>query len=102
VSDGETQAQIAEELRRWKRRATYLGVAVIVSVLLWAPFFEGEPLHRYWRSFGRIFAVLSLAFFLPFLYSAATVVNLWYYGASLRKIDRQFASGSRNRKNRRR
>jgi hypothetical protein len=42
-----------------------------------------------------------LIFFLPCLYSAATMVNLWYYGASLRRIDRQFATGPRNRKKRR-
>jgi hypothetical protein len=66
------------------------------------PFFEGWPLHRFWTSFGRIFAVLSLIFFFPCLYSAATVLNLSLYGANLRKIDRQFAGGTGNRKKRRR
>ena len=100
LSDREEQAQIAEEVRRWRRRAAYLSVGLIVSVLLWTPFFHGGPLHHYWTSFGRIFAVLSLIFFLPCLYSAATMVNLWYYGASLRRIDRQFATGSRNKRRR--
>jgi hypothetical protein len=100
LSDRETQTQIAAEVRRWRRRAGYLGVGLIVSVLLWSPFFDGAPLHRLWSSFGRIFAVLSLIFFLPFLYSAATMLNLWYYGASLRRIDRKFATGTRNRKKR--
>ena len=101
-SDEELQAPIAEEVRRWRKRTIYLGLGLIVSVLLWTPFFDGAPLHRYWTSFGRIFAVLSLIFFLPCLYSAATLFNLWYYGASLRRIDRQFATGLRNRKIRRR
>ena len=98
LSDREERAQIAEEVRRWRRRAAYLGVGLIVSVLLWTPFFKGGPLHRFWSSFGRMFAVLSMIFFLPCLYSAATMVNLWLYGAKLRRIDRQFATGAPNRK----
>jgi hypothetical protein len=98
LSHSEEQAQIAEEVRRWRRRAAYLGVGLIVSVLLWTPFFEGGPLHRFWSSFGRMFAVLSMIFFLLCLYSAATMVNRWLYGANLRRIDRQFATGAPNRK----
>ncbi len=101
-SDEELQAEVAREVRRWRRRATYLGVGIVISVLLWTPFFEGGPLHRFWTSFGRIFAVLSLVFFLPCLYSAATMVNLWWYGASLRRIDHQFAVETRNPKKRHR
>ena len=102
LGDREEQAQDAEEVRRWRRRAAYLGIGFIVSVLLWMPFFEGGPLHRFWSSFGRIFAVLSLIIFLPCLYCAATTVNLWLYGANLREIDRQFASGAHNSKKRHR
>ena len=100
--DEELQAQIAEQVRRWRGRTIYLGLGLIVSVLLWTPFFDGRPLHHYWTSFGRIFAVLSLIFFFPCLYSVATMMNLWYYGASLRRIDRQFATGLRKPKMRRR
>jgi len=64
-SDEELQAQIAEQVRRLGGRMIYLGLGLIVSVLLWMPFFDDGPRHRYWTSFDRIFAVLSLIFFLP-------------------------------------
>jgi hypothetical protein len=92
--------QVAKELGRWRKRAACLGVGLVISVLLWTPFFEGGPLHRFWTSFGRIFAVLSMVFLLPCLYSAGTMVSLWWYGTSLRRNDRQFATETRNPKKR--
>ena len=91
--DHQMQREINARLKKWWRATCYLGLALGVSVGSWVFFFPGQALHRFWETFGRAFAVLSLCIFLPWLYSAATTFNLWLYGANLRKIDRDFASG---------
>jgi hypothetical protein len=91
--DRQTQREINERVKKWWRATCYLGLALFVSVGSWFFFFPGQALHRLWETVGRALAVISLCIFLPWLYAAATTFNLWLYGANLRKIDRDFASG---------
>lgn len=92
--DRRTQREIKESVRKWRRATCYLGSALIVSAGAWfSLFFPGRALYPLWETWGRVFAVTSLCIFIPCLYAAATTVNLWLYGASLRKIDRDFADG---------
>jgi hypothetical protein len=91
--DRETRRQVAETVRKWGRATRYLGLALVITTGFWFLFFAGQPLHHLWQTWGRIFAAASLCIFLPFLYAAATTLNMWLYGASLEKIDRDFASG---------
>jgi hypothetical protein len=90
--DRQTQKEINERLKKCARATCYLGLALGISVGIWF-FFPGQALHRFWETWGRALAVTSLCIFLPWLYAAATTFNLWMYGANLRKIDRDFASG---------
>ena len=91
--DRETQREVENSLRKWKRATCYLGLALIVSTGFWFLFFPGQALHPLWRTWGRAFAVTSLCIFLPWLYAVGTTLNLWLYGTNLKKIDRDFASG---------
>jgi hypothetical protein len=91
--DRETQREVKENVRKWGRATCYLGLGLVISVGCWFFFFPGQALHRFWETWGRVLAVTSLCLLLPWLYAAATTFNLWLYGANLRKIDRDFASG---------
>ena len=54
LSDREERAQIAEEVRRWRRRAAYLGVGLIVSVLAVDAILQGRavtPLLEFFWSY---------------------------------------------------
>lgn len=91
--DRELQRKVKESVKRWGRASCYLGLALIISAGSWFLFFPGQALHSLWQTWGRVFAVTSLCILLPWLYAAANTLNLWLYGANLRKIDRDFASG---------
>jgi cytochrome c biogenesis protein CcdA len=91
--DRQTQREINERVKKWGRATCYLGLALVISAGSWSFFFPGQALHRLWETWGRALAVISLCIFLPWLYASATTFNLWMYGANLRKIDRDFASG---------
>lgn len=92
-ADRELQEQVRQRVKRWGRATCYLGLAVILSAGAWSFFFPGRPLHPLWQTWGRAFAVIFLCVSLPWLYAAGTTFNLWLYGANLRRIDRDFASG---------
>jgi hypothetical protein len=89
-AEDRTPAEIARELKKWIRYGSMLGLGLILSVACVIPTFNGLPLHRYWETFGRASMVMSGLFFFPFLFAAGTALNLWYYGWSLRRIDRDF------------
>jgi hypothetical protein len=91
--DHETQRQIKENVKKWWRITCYLGLALVVTAGSWFLFFPGQPFHFLWQTWGRLLAVASLCILLPWLYAAATTLNLWLYGANLRRIDEDFASG---------
>jgi hypothetical protein len=95
--DRQVQREVKQQVNKWGRATCYLGLALVVTSGAWFLFFSGQPLHRLWETWGRILAVTSLCIFLPFLYAAGTTLNLWLYGARLRKIDRDFATGRWNR-----
>ncbi len=88
-----TQIEIAKKVRKWGRAACCLGLALGISIGSVTPFLYGHSLHNYWEPFGVGFVVISMGLLLIFLYSAAITVSLLYYGRSLRKIDKEFASG---------
>jgi hypothetical protein len=91
----ETQAEIARSVRKWGRATSYLGLALIISAGSWFLFFPGHPLHRLWQAWGRMFAVTTICILLPFLFAAGTTFSFWFYGANLRKIDRDYAPGGK-------
>jgi hypothetical protein len=91
--DRELQRKVKESFKRWGRASCYLGLALVVSITLVVPFLYGNPLHRLWNTFGVGLVVVSMGLLLASLYAAANTLNLWLYGANLRKIDRDFASG---------
>jgi hypothetical protein len=91
--DRELQKQVKHSVKKWGRATCFLGLALLLSAGGWSFFFPSRPLHPFWQTWGRAFAVTTLCIGLPWLYAAATTLNLWLYGASLRKIDRDFASG---------
>ncbi len=93
----QTQMEVVGSVRKWGRAACYLGLALVVSVASVVPFLYGNPLHRLWNTFGVGLVVLSMGLLLASLYAAATTLNLWLYGASLRKIDRDFANHGRRK-----
>ena len=95
--DRQVQREVKQQVNKWGRATCYLGLALVVTSGAWFLFFSGQPLHWLWETWGRILAVTSLCIFLPFLYAAVTTLNLWLYGARLRKIDRDFATGRWNR-----
>jgi hypothetical protein len=95
--DRELQIQVKQRVKRWGHATCYLGIAVIFCTASWSFFFPGRPLHSLWRTWGRALAVAFLCMFLPWLYAAATTFNLWLYGANLRKIDRDFATGNKRK-----
>jgi hypothetical protein len=92
--DRETQRQVTKSVKKWGRATLYLGIAFVISAGTWFPFFPGQALHPLWQTWGRLLAVTTLCIGLPWVYAAATTVNLRLYGAALRKIDRDFASGT--------
>ena len=92
--DRELQTQVKQRVKSWGRATCYLGLAVMLTAGAWSFFFPGRPLHPLWQTWGRALAVTFLCVFLPWLYAAGTTFNLWLYGANLRKIDRDFASGN--------
>jgi hypothetical protein len=92
-ADLQTQREVNESVKKWGRATCYLGLALIMSTGVWSFFFPGRQLHRLWETWGRVIAVTSLCILLSWLYAAATTLNLWLYGANLRKIDRDFANG---------
>lgn len=98
--DRETQREVKEGVKKWGRTAFYLGLALILSVGLCFLFLPGQALHSLWQTWGRAVAIVSLCIFFPWLYAAATTLNLWLYGANLRKIDRDFASGKSSERGR--
>jgi hypothetical protein len=91
--DRQTQREVNESVKKWGRATGYLGLALVISVGSWFFFFPGQALHRLWKTWGGVFAVTSLCIFLPLLFAAGTTLNLWLYGSSLRKINRDFANG---------
>jgi hypothetical protein len=94
--EADVHAQIAHEVKKWRRATLLLGIGLLISSIAWVPFWEGNSLHHLWKTFGRVFAVLTMAFFFPCLYAGVTTLNLLWYGASLRKIDREFAETKHN------
>ena len=99
-ADCETQREVKGSVKKWGRATCYLGLALIISAGTWFLFFPGQALHPLWQTWGRVLAVTTLCVFLPWLYAAATTLNLWLYGANLRKIDRDFAGGRSSKRGR--
>lgn len=94
--DRQLQREVNQKANKWGRVTGYLGLALVITGGTWFFFFPGQPLHRLWETWGRVLAVTFLCILLPLVYAAATTVNLWYYRAQLRKIDRDFATGRFN------
>jgi len=92
--DRQTQKEIKESVKKWRRATCYLGLAFVLSAGAWSLFFPGKAFHPFWQTWGRLLALTTLCTGLPWIYAAGTTLNLWLYGASLRKIAKDFASGN--------
>ena len=79
-------ALIERQLRTWKRRAAFLGLAQVASVCSVLPFLAGHSLHRYFGEVGKPLLIASMCLLWPFLYAAGTVYNLWNYQRAIRRI----------------
>ena len=79
-------ALVEQQARAWKRRATFLGLALIVSIGLVIPFLEGHALHRYFGSAGKAFLLTSMCLLSAFMYAAGTAYILHAYHRALRRI----------------
>ena len=88
--DAEQEARIAQRLRRWKRWATWLGVALGVSIVAIIPFLYGFPLHRRWDSVGKKILLLSMGLLPVFMYVAATAYNFWSYLRTMKRDHKTF------------
>lgn len=87
--DKELEGQIQECLQRWRRRATWLGMALLVTIIAIIPFLYGHPLHREWDTIGRKLVLLSMCLLLAFMYAVGTAFNFWLYLRETKKIHRE-------------
>jgi hypothetical protein len=63
-----------ERLRLWRARALYSIGGFVLSCATIYLFLEGQPLHRYWESFGKYLILLCIGLLLALLYC----VGLWW------------------------
>jgi hypothetical protein len=79
------EAMVERQVRTWKRRAAFLGLALMVSTGLVILFLAGHSLHRHFRDVGKALVVTSMCLLGAFMYSAGTAYNLWAYHRALRR-----------------
>jgi len=87
--DKELEAQIQECLQRWRRRATWLGTALLGTIIAIVPFLYGHPLHGEWDTIGRKLVLLSMCLLLAFMYTVGISFNFWFYLRATKKLHRK-------------
>jgi hypothetical protein len=79
-------ALVERQVRTWKRRAAFLGLALMASTGLVIPFLAGHSLHRHFGDVGKALVVTSMCLLPAFMYAAGTAYNLWAYNRALRRV----------------
>jgi hypothetical protein len=74
-----------ERIVLWRRRALYSTIALVLSCTFLSPFLEGQPLHKYWQSFGKYLVILSVILLVPFVYCVGLFWSAW---KALRDIEK--------------
>jgi hypothetical protein len=87
----ETELPIEQCLQKWKRRAIWLGIALLGSVAAVVPFLYGYPLHNQWDAVGKKLLLLSMCLLLAFMYAVGITFNFWLYLRNVKKIHREFS-----------
>lgn len=87
----ETELQIEQCLRKWKRRAIWLGIALLGSVAAVVPFLYGYPLHNQWDSVGKKLLLLSMCLLPACVYAVGIAFSFWLYLRNIKKIHREFS-----------
>ena len=91
------QREVNQKANKWGRVTGYLGLVLVITGGTWFFLFSRPAVAPAVGDMGQSTGRDLLCILLPLVYAAATTVNLWYYRAELRKIDRDFATGRFNR-----
>ena len=78
-------------LRKWKRRTTWLGILLVLSIVAAVPFLAGFPLHYLWKAVGSKILLLSMILIWPFLWTAAMTYGFRRYQRDITAIHKKFA-----------
>lgn len=90
--------RLEQGVRKWKRVATLLGIALAMSIFAIVPFLSSHPYHAEWDRIGKKLVLLAMGLLSAFMYAAATAYNLWSYLRAIRSIHRRLAPpGSKHR-----
>jgi hypothetical protein len=85
-AEAEDITLVERQASTWKRRATFLGLALMVSVTLVIPFLEGHSLHSHFATAGTALVMTSMFLLASFMYAVGTAYNLRAYHRALRRI----------------
>jgi hypothetical protein len=96
AQDKETELQIEGCLQRWRRRAIWLGIALLGSIAAVVPFLYGYPLHGQWDAVGKKLLVVSMCLLPACMYAVGTTFSFWLYLRNIRKIHRELAPPDSN------
>jgi len=77
--DKETELQIEQCLQKWKRRAIWLGIALLGTVAAVVPFLYGYPLHNQWDAVGKKLLLLSMCLLPACIFRVGITFNFWLY-----------------------
>jgi hypothetical protein len=80
LSEGElveVRVYASERIALWRRRTFYSTIALFLSCVLVYPFLAGHPLHKYWDSFGKYLALVSMALLVGFVYCTDLFWSAW-------------------------
>jgi hypothetical protein len=75
-----------ERLRLWQKRFAFSGAAFFLNCAAIAPFLAGHFLHGYWETFGKLLLLLSMGFFLSFVYCGALLWGAWTMLHDLKRV----------------
>jgi len=89
--DEEQEARLKNNLRKWKRAATWLGIGLAVSIATIVPFLKGHSLHDLWDTVGKKILGLSMCLLVGFMYAAGIAYTRWWYLKGVREINKKFA-----------
>src|SRR5579862_4976756 len=86
--DDEQEARLEQRLRKWKRRTTWLGISLAISIAAVVPFLKGHSLHEQWDVAGKKILILSMCLLVGFMYAAGITYTCWLYLKSVKRINR--------------
>lgn len=82
------EAHVNRVQARYKKWAFISTGAFMASCGLVWPFLAGNPLHRYWDTFGVFFLFVAQILLLPFAISLGWAVNAWIFARNTKKLGR--------------